>query len=72
MQSVQARDLARLDAILEELSKELATPIIISADTLGAAGVRAKIPLREVQLRGRHALLRIALLDGARLKQLLG
>jgi adenylate cyclase len=56
---------------LQELSKDLGAPVIVSADSLGAAGVRVKVPLREVQVRGRHTMLRVACLDGHNLKRVL-
>ena len=56
-------DAVNTTARLEGMTKELNAPIVISLDTLCAAGVEDGIPIREISLRGRETPIQVAALD---------
>ena len=58
-------------ARLESATKELGAPLVVSAETLRAAGKSTSIELTLVSLRGRTSEMAAAALDQARLNQIL-
>lgn len=58
-------------ARLERTTKELGVPLIVSAETLRAAGVNKSAMLTQVSLRGRAATMPVSALDEAGLRQIL-
>jgi adenylate cyclase len=58
-------------ARLERTTKELGVPLIVSAETLRAAGVNKSAILTQVSLRGRAATMPVSALDEAGLRQIL-
>jgi len=65
-------DAVNTAARLENATKELQVPVVISRDTLEAAQLSAEPTLRDVLLRGRSTQLSVAALDKNSLRQLLG
>lgn len=58
-------------ARLERTTKELGVPLIVSAETLRAAGVNKSAILTQVSLRGRAATMPVSALDEPGLRQIL-
>lgn len=58
-------------ARLERTTKELSVPLIVSAETLRAAGLNTSAKLTQVSLRGRAATMPIGAFDEASLSELL-
>ena len=58
-------------ARLENTAKELGSPLVVSDDTLRAAGLTALMPLQQISLRGRSTSMIVAALDSKSLRQLL-
>jgi adenylate cyclase len=56
-------DTVNTTARLEGLTKELQAPVVVSYATIAMAEIEAKLPMREVLLRGRSQPIRIAPLD---------
>lgn len=56
-------DAVNTTARLESLTKELHALVVVSEETLKAAGVRGEVPLQEVTLRGRTQHIRVAAMD---------
>jgi adenylate cyclase len=64
-------DSVNTTARLEGTTKELGVPLVISAETLRAAGVPISMPLRDMSLRGRASTMAVAALGRAELRQIL-
>jgi adenylate cyclase len=58
-------------ARLESTTKELGVSLIISAETLRAAGLHTSVPLRQVSLRGRAEVVEVGALNEAGLRAIL-
>jgi adenylate cyclase len=58
-------------ARLERTAKELGVPLVVSAETLRAAGLHAFATITRVSLRGRSATMLVSALDEASLSQIL-
>jgi adenylate cyclase len=58
-------------ARLESMTKELGMPLVVSAETLRAAGISTSMELKSVSLRGRTSGMAAAALDRANLRQIL-
>src|SRR5438105_7859062 len=58
-------DSVNTTARLESTTKELAVPLVVSVETLHAAGIPTSMPLEEVSLRGRAGTMAVAALDEA-------
>jgi adenylate cyclase len=58
-------------ARLESTTKELDAPLVVSVDTLRAAGLTAPMALQQISLRGRSTSMSVAALDAKSLRQLL-
>jgi adenylate cyclase len=58
-------------ARLERTAKELGVPLVVSAETLRAAGLHTSATITQVSLRGRAATLLITALDKASLREIL-
>jgi adenylate cyclase len=58
-------------ARLESTTKELRMPLVVSAETLRAAGISTSMELKPVSLRGRTSEMAAAALDQASLRQIL-
>jgi adenylate cyclase len=58
-------------ARLERTTKELGVPLVVSAETLRAAGLDAAATLTQVSLRGRAATMPVGALDKASLREIL-
>ena len=56
---------------LEGMTKDLAVPLVVSAETLRAAGLLRSVTLREVSLRGRAGTMLVSVLDEEGLGHLL-
>jgi adenylate cyclase len=56
-------DAVNVTARLESLTKELNAPLVVSWDTLEAAGIGIELPLQEVTLKGRSNSIRVAAMD---------
>jgi adenylate cyclase len=65
-------DAVNTAARLESATKEVEAAVMVSHDTLAAAGLSGEVSLREVVLRGRSAALPVAALDHRSLRKLLG
>jgi adenylate cyclase len=65
-------DAVNTAARLENATKELQVPVVVSRDTLEAAQLSAEPTLRDILLRGRSTQLSAAALDKNSLRQLLG
>src|SRR5215831_8846147 len=57
---------------LERATKELSVPLVVSAETIRAAGLHTSAPLTQASLPGRSATMLISALDEAGLHQILG
>ena len=64
-------DSVNTTARLESATKELGVPLVVSVETLGAAGISASTPLTQVSLRGRAGMMAVAALDVAHLRRIL-
>jgi adenylate cyclase len=64
-------DSVNTTARLEGTTKELGSPLVVSVETLRAAGVSMSMPLHLVSLRGRASTMAVAALDEASLRQIL-
>jgi len=64
-------DAVNTAARLENATKELREPVVVSRDTLEAAQISAELPLHDILLRGRSAPLAVAALNPNSLAQLL-
>jgi adenylate cyclase len=64
-------DSVNTTARLESMTKELQVPIVVSDQTLRAAGIPASMPLQSVSLRGRGGTMAVATLDEASLRGIL-
>jgi len=64
-------DSVNTTARLESMTKELQVPIVVSDETLRAAGIPASMPLQSVSLRGRAGTMAVATLDEASLRGIL-
>jgi adenylate cyclase len=64
-------DSVNTTARLEGTTKELGRPLVVSVETLRAAGVAMSMPLHLVSLRGRASTMAVAALDEAGLRQIL-
>ena len=58
-------------ARLESTTKELGVPLVVSVETLRAAGISTSMPLQPVSLRGRAGTMAVAALDEPSLRQIL-
>jgi adenylate cyclase len=58
-------------ARLERMTRELGAPLVVSAETLGAAGLDTSVGLTQVSLRGRVATMPVSALDKAGLRGML-
>jgi adenylate cyclase len=58
-------------ARLERMTRELGAPLVVSAETLGAAGLDTSAGLTRVSLRGRVATMPVSALDKASLRRIL-
>ncbi|KAF5408457.1 MAG: Adenylate and Guanylate cyclase catalytic domain protein [Candidatus Udaeobacter sp.] len=58
-------------ARLEKTAKELSVPLVVSAETLRAAGLHTFATITQVSLRGRSATMLVSALDGASLRHIL-
>ena len=58
-------------ARLESATRELGVPLVVSVETLRAAGISTSMPLAEVSLRGRAGTMAVAALDEASLRRIL-
>jgi adenylate cyclase len=65
-------DAVNTAARLESATKEVEAAVMVSRDTLAAAGLSGEVSLRELVLRGRFASLLVAALDHRSLRKLLG
>jgi adenylate cyclase len=63
-------DAVNTAARLENATKELQVPVVVSRDTLEAAQFSAELPLHDILLRGRSTPLSVAALDKNSLRQL--
>jgi adenylate cyclase len=64
-------DSVNTTARLESTTKELHMPLVVSVETLRAAGIETTMPLQEVSLRGRSTSMAVAALDAKKLHKLL-
>jgi adenylate cyclase len=64
-------DAVNTAARLERATKKVQTPVVVSLDTLAAAGLSHHVPLRDISLRGRSEPLAVAPLDAQPLRELL-
>jgi adenylate cyclase len=64
-------DSVNTTARLEGTTKELGKPLVVSVETLRAAGVAMSMPLHLVSLRGRTSTMAVAALNEASLRQIL-
>lgn len=64
-------DSVNTTARLEGTTKELGKPLVVSVETLRAAGISMSMPLHLVSLRGRASTMAVAALDEAGLRQIL-
>jgi Adenylate cyclase, family 3 (some proteins contain HAMP domain) len=64
-------DSVNTTARLESTTKELGVPLVVSVETLHAAGILTSMPLEEVSLRGRAGTMAVAALEEASLRQIL-
>ena len=64
-------DSVNTTARLESTTKELGVPLVVSVETLHAAGIPTSMPLEEVSLRGRAGTMAVAALDEASLRRIL-
>jgi len=64
-------DSVNTTARLEDTTKELGSSLVVSVDTLRAAGLTAPMPLQQISLRGRSTNMSVAALDATSLRQLL-
>jgi adenylate cyclase len=64
-------DSVNTTARLESATKEMRVPLVVSVETLRAAGLEIKTPLQEVSLRGRSTSMAVAALDPKSLHELL-
>jgi adenylate cyclase len=58
-------------ARLERMTRELGVPLVVSAETLRAAGLHTSATITQVSLRGRAATMLVSALDEASLQQIL-
>jgi adenylate cyclase len=58
-------------ARLEKTAKELSVPLVVSAETLRAAGLHTFATITQVSLRGRSATMLVSALDDASLRHIL-
>jgi adenylate cyclase len=56
---------------LERMTKELSVPLVVSAETLRAAGLDTTAGLTQVSLRGRVTTMPVSALDKASLREIL-
>jgi adenylate cyclase len=64
-------DTVNATARAENFTKEIGTPIVVSRETLAAAGLTAGIPVTEVYLRGRNRPLTVAIFDRFAIEELI-
>ena len=64
-------DSVNTTARLESTTKELGVPLVVSAETLRAAGILMSMPLQAVSLRGRASSMAVAALDEPSLRRIL-
>jgi adenylate cyclase len=64
-------DSVNTTARLESTTKELHMPLVVSVETLRAAGIETTMPLQEVSPRGRSTSMAVAALDAKKLHKLL-
>jgi adenylate cyclase len=64
-------DTVNTAARVESFTKEISVPLVVSAQTLQSAGLVEGMPLTDVQLRGRHSLLTVAIFNEDTISQLL-
>jgi adenylate cyclase len=64
-------DSVNTTARLEGTTKDLGKPLVVSVETLRAAGVAMSMPLHLVSLRGRTSTMAVAALNEASLRQIL-
>ena len=64
-------DSVNTTARLESATKELGVPLVVSVETVRAAGISGLVPLQPVSLRGRVNTMAVAALDEAALRQIL-
>jgi adenylate cyclase len=64
-------DSVNTTARLESTTKELGVPLVVSVETLRAAGISTSMPLKPVSLRGRAGTMAVAALDEASLRRIL-
>jgi adenylate cyclase len=64
-------DSVNTTARLERTTKELGVPLVVTVETLRAAGIPTSMPLQAVSLRGRASTMAVAALDEASLRQIL-
>jgi adenylate cyclase len=64
-------DSVNTTARLESATKELGVPLVVSEETVQAAGISGSLPLQPVSLRGRVNVMAVAALDEAALRQIL-
>ena len=64
-------DSVNTTARLESATKELGVPLVVSVETLAAAGMPASTPLTQVSLRGRAGTMAVAALDETDLRRIL-
>jgi adenylate cyclase len=64
-------DSVNTTARLEGTTKELGVPLVVSVDTLRAAGIALSMPLEDISLRGRASSIAVAPLDQASLREIL-
>lgn len=65
-------DAVNTAARLESATKEMNTPVVVSRDTLEAAGVTVDAPLHDLLLRGRSSVLPVCALDPGELREMVG
>jgi adenylate cyclase len=64
-------DTVNATARVENFTKEIGTPIVVSAQTLAAAGFTSGIPVTEVYLRGRQKPITVAIFDRFAIEELI-
>jgi len=64
-------DSVNTTARLERMTRELGTPLIVTEETLHAAGIPVSMPVHAISLRGRAGTMSVAALDEASLRQIL-
>jgi adenylate cyclase len=64
-------DSVNTTARLERMTRELGTPLIVTEETLHAAGIPVSMPVHAISLRGRAGTMSVAALNEASLRQIL-